>query len=61
MTAKQVYFGDDARTRIVRGVNILANAVKTTMGPKGRNVVLDRSFGAPTVLKTVCPLPKKSN
>lgn len=42
MTAKQVYFGDDARTRIVRGVNVLANAVKTTMGPKGRNVVLDR-------------------
>ena len=51
MTAKQVYFGDEARTRIVRGVNILANAVKTTMGPKGRNVVLDRSFGAPTVTK----------
>ncbi|MBX7021346.1 molecular chaperone GroEL, partial [Providencia rettgeri] len=51
MTAKQVYFGDDARTRIVRGVNVLANAVKTTMGPKGRNVVLDRSFGAPTVTK----------
>src|SRR5690554_675122 len=51
MAAKQVYFADDARTRIVRGVNILANAVKTTMGPKGRNVVLDRSFGAPTVTK----------
>ena len=51
MAAKQVYFGDDARTRIVRGVNILANAVKTTMGPKGRNVVLDRAFGAPTVTK----------
>ncbi|HEU0230118.1 MAG TPA: chaperonin GroEL [Burkholderiaceae bacterium] len=51
MAAKQVYFGDDARARIVRGVNILANAVKTTMGPKGRNVVLDRSFGAPTVTK----------
>ena len=51
MAAKQVYFGDDARTRIVRGVNVRANAVKTTMGPKGRNVVLDRSFGAPTVTK----------
>src|SRR5690554_2332576 len=51
MAAKQVYFADDARTRIVRGVNILANAVKTTLGPKGRNVVLDRSFGAPTVTK----------
>ncbi|AIL32399.1 chaperonin GroEL [Basilea psittacipulmonis] len=51
MAAKQVLFGDDARVRIVRGVNILANAVKTTLGPKGRNVVLDRSFGAPTVTK----------
>src|SRR5699024_3614058 len=51
MTAKQVLFADDARARIVRGVNTLANAVKTTLGPKGRNVVLDRSFGAPTVTK----------
>src|SRR5690625_6048344 len=51
MAAKQVYFGEKARTNIVRGVNVLANAVKTTMGPKGRNVVLDRSFGAPTVTK----------
>ena len=51
MAAKQVLFGDDARVRIVRGVNILANAVKTTLGPKGRNVVLDRSFGSPTVTK----------
>jgi chaperonin GroEL len=47
MAAKQVLFGDDGRSRIVRGVNILANAVKTTLGPKGRNVVLERSFGAP--------------
>lgn len=51
MTAKQVFFGDDARSRIVRGVNVLANAVKTTLGPKGRNVVLERSFGAPLVTK----------
>ncbi|MCK9507717.1 MAG: chaperonin GroEL, partial [Pigmentiphaga sp.] len=51
MAAKQVYFGDDARSRIVRGVNTLANAVKVTLGPKGRNVVLERSFGAPTVTK----------
>lgn len=51
MAAKQVLFGDDARTRIVRGVNILANAVKTTLGPKGRNVVLERSFGSPLVTK----------
>jgi len=51
MAAKQILFADDARVRIVRGVNILANAVKTTLGPKGRNVVLERSFGAPTVTK----------
>ncbi|MDH5858492.1 chaperonin GroEL [Lampropedia aestuarii] len=51
MAAKDVIFGIDARTRIVEGVNILANAVKTTLGPKGRNVVLERSFGAPTVTK----------
>ncbi|AMG87451.1 chaperonin GroEL [Bordetella parapertussis] len=51
MAAKQVLFADEARVRIVRGVNVLANAVKTTLGPKGRNVVLERSFGAPTVTK----------
>src|ERR1700709_1908405 len=51
MPAKQVLFGDDARSKIVNGVNILANAVKVTLGPKGRNVVLERSFGAPTVTK----------
>ncbi|MGX2040909.1 chaperonin GroEL [Methylocaldum sp. MU1018] len=51
MAAKDVRFGDDARTRMVRGVNILAQAVKVTLGPKGRNVVLEKSFGAPTVTK----------
>ncbi len=51
MSAKEVKFGDDARSRLVNGVNILANAVKVTLGPKGRNVVLDKSFGAPTVTK----------
>ena len=51
MAAKQVFFGDDARHKMVEGVNILANAVKVTLGPKGRNVVLERSFGAPTVTK----------
>jgi chaperonin GroEL len=51
MAAKDVRFGDSARHRMVAGVNILANAVKVTLGPKGRNVVLDRSFGAPTVTK----------
>jgi chaperonin GroEL len=51
MTAKEVRFGDDSRQRMLRGVNILANAVKVTLGPKGRNVVLEKSFGAPTVTK----------
>src|ERR687893_2572890 len=51
MAAKDVIFGGDARARMVEGVNILANAVKVTLGPKGRNVVLERSFGAPTVTK----------
>jgi len=51
MTAKQVIFGETARRKMMRGVNILADAVKVTLGPKGRNVVLDKSFGAPTVTK----------
>jgi len=51
MAAKEVKFGDSARQRMVHGVNILADAVKVTLGPKGRNVVLERSFGAPTVTK----------
>src|ERR1700749_4788194 len=51
MTAKDVRFSDDARQRMFKGVNILANAVKVTLGPKGRNAVLDKSFGAPTVTK----------
>ncbi|TVP86872.1 MAG: chaperonin GroEL [Thioalkalivibrio sp.] len=51
MSAKEVRFGNDARTRMVRGINILANAVKVTLGPKGRNVVLDKAFGSPTVTK----------
>src|SRR5436189_1241479 len=51
MAAKDVSFGGDARARMVEGVNILANAVKVTLGPKGRNVVLERSFGGPTVTK----------
>ena len=49
--AKQVLFGNDARTLMVQGINTLANAVKVTLGPKGRNVVLERSFGGPTVTK----------
>ena len=51
MAAKEVLFGDSARSRMARGVNVLADAVKTTLGPKGRNVVLEKSFGAPTVTK----------
>ena len=51
MAAKEVKFGDSARQRMLAGVNILADAVKVTLGPKGRNVVLDKSFGAPTVTK----------
>jgi len=51
MSAKDVRFGEDARNKMLAGVNILADAVKVTLGPKGRNVVLDKSFGAPTVTK----------
>ena len=51
MSAKDVVFGDNARTKMVEGVNILANAVKVTLGPKGRNVVIERSFGGPTITK----------
>jgi chaperonin GroEL len=51
MAAKDVVFGDSARTKMVEGVNILANAVKVTLGPKGRNVVIERSFGGPTITK----------
>src|SRR5688500_20288204 len=51
MAAKDVRFSDDARARMLKGVNILANAVKATLGPKGRNAVLEKSFGAPTVTK----------
>ena len=51
MPAKEVRFSDDARQRMFRGVNVLANAVKATLGPKGRNAVLEKSYGAPTVTK----------
>ncbi|MEM0911442.1 MAG: chaperonin GroEL [Pseudomonadota bacterium] len=51
MAAKEVRFGDDARSKMLKGVNVLANAVKVTLGPKGRNVVLDKSFGAPSITK----------
>src|SRR6201987_3949536 len=51
MAAKDVRFGGDARQRMLRGVDILADAVRVTLGPKGRNVVLDKSFGAPRITK----------
>ena len=51
MGAKQIAFGVESREKLLKGVDILANAVKTTLGPKGRNVVIDKSFGAPTVTK----------
>ncbi|MBT4770331.1 MAG: chaperonin GroEL, partial [Rhodospirillaceae bacterium] len=51
MAAKEVKFGADARARMIRGVDILADAVKVTLGPKGRNVILDKSFGAPRITK----------
>ena len=51
MAAKDVRFGSDARDRMLRGVDTLANAVKVTLGPKGRNVVIEKSFGAPRITK----------
>ena len=51
MAAKEIRFHTDARERMLRGVDILANAVRVTLGPKGRNVVLDKSFGAPRISK----------
>ena len=51
MAAKDVKFGAEARSRMMEGVDILANAVKVTLGPKGRNVVLDKAFGAPRITK----------
>ncbi|MCX2959754.1 MAG: hypothetical protein NW900_01085, partial [Candidatus Blochmannia sp. A2] len=51
MAPKDVKFGNEARVKMLRGVNVLADAVKVTLGPKGRNVVLDKSFGAPSITK----------
>ena len=58
--AKEILFRDEARQRMAKGVNILADAVKVTLGPKGRNVVLEKSFGAPSITKdgvSVAPRP----
>ena len=51
MSAKNIFFGSDARAKMLSGVNKLADAVKVTLGPKGRNVVMDKSFGAPRITK----------
>jgi len=51
MSAKVINFGEDARRKILLGVNVLADAVKVTLGPKGRNVVIEKSFGSPTITK----------
>ena len=51
MSAKDVQFGESARTKMIEGVNILANAVKVTLGPKGRNVIINKSYGSPHITK----------
>src|SRR5205814_792293 len=60
MAAKEVRFSGDARDRMLRGIDILANAVKVTLGPKGRNVVLDKSYGAPRITKDGVTVAKES-
>src|SRR5260370_18798256 len=59
MAAKEVRFGAQAREKVMRGVDVLANAVKVTLGPKGRNVVLDKSFGPPRISKDGVPVAKE--
>jgi len=61
MAAKEVKFSGEARDRMLHGIDILANAVKVTLGPKGRNVVLDKSFGAPRITKDGVTVAKESN
>ena len=61
MAAKDVHFGDKARQQMLKGVNVLADAVKATLGPKGRNVILEKSFGAPTVTKDGVSVAKEIN
>src|SRR4026208_1557291 len=60
MAAKEVKFSQDARDRMLRGIDILTNAVKVTLGPKGRNVVLDKSFGAPRISKDGVTVAKEN-
>ena len=61
MAAKEVKFGVEARDKMLRGVDILNNAVKVTLGPKGRNVVLDKSLAPPASPRTASPSPRKSS
>ena len=61
MAAKQIAFDNDAREQILRGVQKLAKAVKVTLGPSGRVVILEKSFGAPNVTKDASLLPRRSN
>jgi hypothetical protein len=61
MAAKELKYGDKAREKMLAGVNTLANAVKVTLGPKGRNVLIEKSFGAPTSPRTALPSPRRSN
>jgi len=59
--AKQIVHGEESRQAILRGVNLLADAVKVTLGPKGRNVVIEKKFGSPPSPRTASPSPRKSN
>ncbi len=61
MAAKDVRFASDARDRLLRGIEILNNAVKVTLGPKGRNVVIEKSFGAPASPRTASRWPRRSS
>jgi len=59
--AKQILFKEEARAALLRGVNVISHAVKVTLGPKGRNVVLDKKFGSPTTRRTAWPSPRESS
>ena len=61
MSAKQINFNSDAREKLKEGIDALANAVKVTLGPKGRNVVIQKSFGAPTITKDGVSVAKRLN
>jgi chaperonin GroEL len=61
MTGKRIVYSEEARAKILAGVNKLANAVKVTLGPKGRNVMLEKKFGAPTITKDGCRSPRRSS